>query len=610
MKKLFVLSFFCLALPLAVPGLAQTPPVAPAPRVSPEELSAHLREFVPPLLNEWQVPGLAVAVVQGDRVILAEGFGLRDVEQRQPVTPETVFAAGSVTKSFTALTIGLLAEEGKLDWDRPLRTDLPGFRLRDAYAGEHVTPRDLLSHRTGLPGHDLMWYGSPASRDQLLDRLSELEGSAGLRSRFQYQNLMYVTAGALIEKAAGRRWDEVMRERLLGPLGMRASSLSLEALRGVENRASPYERRTAGNGGVEKVPLRSLDAVGPAGALNSNVLDLARWVRLQLGDGRFEGRRVVSGTALRETQTPQAIVRDPSLTRLFRDEGQPYLLYGLGWYVQPYRGHHLLHHGGNIDGFTSFVSFLPQDGVGVVVLSNLGQTYLPFALTFHIYDRLLGLPDQDWSGFFRARRQELEVATEAQRKAEEQDRKLGTRPSHPMEEYAGLYQHPAYGDFRIVRQGMGLGFTFNGLTGTLEHWHYDTWNLPAGQLRGLKLSFLTNARGEVDRLTVPLEASVGDIVFTRRPPAELSDARQLRQYVGEYELSGQSAMVVLQDDGLALSVPGQPTYELVPERGTVFRVKGLTGYSVRFIVEAGEVTAASFVQPSGVFRAVKKKAAG
>ncbi len=605
MKKLFI-QRFCLALALLLaplsPGLTQSPPV------SPEELAAHLRQFVPPLLNDWQVPGVAVAVIQGDRVILAEGFGLRDVEQRQPVTAETVFAAGSTTKAFTALTVGLLKDEGKLDWDRPVRTYLPEFRLRDSYAGERVTPRDLLAHRTGVPGHDLMWYGSPASRADLLGHLGELEGSADLRSRFQYQNLMYMSVGALVEKAAGRRWEDVVRERLFTPLGMRSSSLNLEALRGVENRASPYERRAAG--GIEKVPLRSFDAVAPAGSLNSNVVDLAKWVRLQLGDGRFEGRRVVSGATLLETQTPQIIVRDPSLTRLFLDEGQPYLLYGLGWYVQPYRGHNLIHHGGNIDGFTAFVSFLPQDDIGVVVLSNLGQTYLPYALAFHVYDRLLGLPAKDWSGFFRARRQELETATENQRKAEEEDRKLGTRPSHPIEEYAGLYQHPAYGDLRIVRQGMGLGFTFNGLTGALDHWHYDTWNLPAGQLRGLKLSFLTDARGEIDRLSVPLEASVGDIVFTRRPPAELSDARQLRQYVGEYELSGQSATVTLQEEGLALSVPGQPTYELVPSRGTVFSVKGLSGYSVRFIVEAGEVTAASFVQPNGVFRAVKKKAAG
>lgn len=609
MKKLFILSFFCLLLAPLAPAPAQSPPPTAASRVSPEELAAHLRQTVPPLLNEWQVPGLAVAVIQGDRVIVAEGFGLRDVEQRQPVTPETVFAAGSVTKAFTALTVGLLTEEGKLDWDRPVRTYLPDFRLRDPYASERVTPRDLLSHRTGLPGHDLMWYGSPASRAELLGHLAELEGSADLRSRFQYQNLMYLGAGALIEKAAGRRWEDVVRDRLLSPLGMRASSLSLEALRGVENRASPYERR-GGGGGVAKVPVRSLDAIAPAGSLNTNVVDLAKWVRLQLGDGRFEGKRVVAESTLRETQTPQIIVRDPSLTRLFLDEGQPYLLYGLGWYVQPYRGHNLIHHGGNIDGFTAFVSLLPQDGLGVVVLSNLGQTYLPYALAFHVYDRLLGLPARDWSGFFRARRQELDTATESQRKAEEEERKLGTRPSHPIEEYAGLYQHPAYGDLRIVRQGMGLGFTFNGLTGALDHWHYDTWNLPAGQLRGLKLSFLTNARGEVDRVTVPLEASVGDIVFTRRPPAELSDARQLRQYVGEYELSGQSATVTLQEGGLALSVPGQPTYQLVPARGTVFNVKGLSGYSVRFIVEAGEVTAASFVQPNGVFRAVKKRAAG
>lgn len=576
---------------------------------SPEDLTAHLRQYVPPLLQEWQVPGVAVAVVQGDRVIAAEGFGLRDVERGLPVTPDTVFAAGSATKAFTALAVGLMVDSGKLSWDRPVRAELPELRLSDTGVTELVTYRDFLAHRSGLARHDLVWYGSSASRSELIRRMAALDLSADLRSRFQYQNLGYVAVATALEKAAGQRWEDVVRDRLLSPLGMRDSDLSVAAMQRVENHASGYERQEDRKG-VQRVPPRDVEAVAPAIGLNSTVADLAKWVQLQMGDGRFGGRRLVSEGVLRETQTPQIAVRDPNLTRLFLlGDGPGELQYGLGWYVQPYRGRTLLQHGGNIDGFTSFVSFLPREKVGVVVLSNLGDSYLPYALAFHVYDRLLGMPERDWSRHYLDKRAELDAALERQRKADNENRKLGTRPSHPIEDYPGLYSHPAYGDLRVVRKELGLAFTFNGLSGDLDHWHYDTWNLPAGRLRGLKLTFQANVLGDIDRIAVPLEAGAPDIVFTRRPPAELSEAHQLRQYTGEYELSGQTATVALEGTGrLTLTVPGQPVYELVPYRGTIFNVKGLNGYSVRFIVEGGEVTAASFVQPNGVFRAVKKRA--
>jgi CubicO group peptidase (beta-lactamase class C family) len=591
-----------LLLPLLLPpaGTAQTAAVAP-------DLAAHLRQYVPALLKDWQVPGVAIAVIQGDQVIAAEGFGRRDVDRGLPVTPDTVFAAGSATKAFTALALGMMVDEGKVAWDRPVRADLPDFRLSDTGATERVTLRDFLTHRSGLARHDLVWYGSSATRSDLIGRLAGLGLSADPRSRFQYQNLGYVVAAAVLEKAAGRRWEEVIRERLLTPLGMRASDLSVAEMQRLENHAGGYERREDRDG-IQAVPPRDVEAVAPAIGLNSTVLDLAKWVQLQLGDGRFGGRRLVSEAALRETQTPQVVVREPNLTRLFLDESPAELRYGLGWYVQPYRGRTLLQHGGNIDGFTSFVSFLPRENLGVVVLSNLGESYLPYALAFHTYDRLLGLPERDWSRYYLDKRRELDAATERQRKADEEERKLGTRPSHPIDDYAGLYSHPAYGDLRVVRQGMGLGFSFNSLSGNLDHWHYDTWNLPSGRLRGLKLTFQANALGDIDRVSAPLEAGAPDVVFTRRPPAELSDPGQLRQYVGEYELSGQTATVaLLGTDRLTLTVPGQPVYELTPYRGTIFNVNGLNGYSVRFIVEEGEVTAASFVQPTGVFRAVRRK---
>lgn len=572
------------------------------------DLAADLRQYIPKILEEWKMPGTAVLVVRGDQVILAEGYGFRDLEKKLPVTPQTVFPIGSVTKAFTALTVGMMVDDGKLAWDKPVRSYIPSFRLRDPYATEHLTPRDLLSHRSGLPRHDLMWYGSPFSRAELFGRLAELEPNADLRTRFQYQNLMYMAAGQLVGQVSGRSWEDVVRERIFAPLGMRDSSLTTSALAAVANRSLGYrEKEESEGGGIEEMPLRAMDATGPAGSINSNVLDLAKWVRLQLGDGTFEGKRIVSEAALRETHTPQMIIPESRFLRNYLEEEQSYMLYGMGWYIHPFRGRTMLQHGGNIDGFSSFIGLLPRDKVGVVVLSSLSYSDFPYLLAFHVLDRALGLPEKDWDSTFWKQRREGEAAEAEQEKLAAQERKLGTRPSHPLEDYAGLYSHPAYGDLRIVRQGRGISYQLNGLSGDLDHWHYDTWNIPSGEARGVKVTFLGNALGEIASVSIPLEESVGPIVFTRRPSSDLTDRRRLQQYVGDYELSGQTATVALRDGALTLMRPGQPVYELEADRETVFNVKNLKGYSVRFIVEAGEVTGASFIQPNGVVKATKKR---
>jgi CubicO group peptidase (beta-lactamase class C family) len=598
-------------LPLAVLALAALAwgaarAQAPAARPSPEELAAHLRQYVPTVMQEWQVPGLAMAVVAGDRVVYSGAFGLRDVERRLPVTPETLFAIGSATKAFTTLALGTLVDEGKLDWDEPVRAYLPEFQLRDPFASERMTARDLVTHRSGLPRHDLAWYGSPLSRAELFRRLAELEPSADFRTRFQYQNLMFMTAGFLAEKVSGRSWEALVRERILAPLGMRATDFSIQAMQAAPDHARAYRRRDEGVG-IEEMPLRNVDAVGPAGSINSSVLDMASWVRLHLGDGTFGGRRVVSRATLEELHAPQVVIREGALPQLLADDEQPYLLYGLGWFVQPWRGRHLIQHGGNIDGFTALVSFLPREKLGLVILTNLDNSLLPYAVAFHTYDRLLGLPEKDWDGLFKAKRDAVETATAQRRRAAEAERKKGTRPAHPLDEYAGVYTHPAYGELRVERDGKGgLRFACNGLAGGLEHWNYEVWNVTDGPARGTKLTFLTDTGGDVDRVTAPFEASVADIVFTRKPPASLEDPEGLRRYAGEYELNGQIAVVALTGDKLTVSVPGQRAYELVPHRQHEFDVKGLRGYGVRFLIEGGQVTGLSFVQPNGVFPAKRR----
>lgn len=601
--------YLCFAL-FAGTLASEQPSAAPAPPTN-EELAAHLRDYVPQLLKDWEVPGLSLAVIRDGQVVLTEGYGFRDVEKKLPVTPETRFAIGSSTKAFTTAALGMLVDEGKIEWDEPVRTWLPAFRLHDPYATEHMTPRDLVSHRSGLPRHDLMWYGTTATRAELMSRLGDLEPSAEPRTRWQYQNLMYMTAGYLVEQVSGRTWEDFVRERIFTPLGMTASDLSIRDLETVENRALAYRKKPEEDGGgLEKIPYRNIDAVGPAGSINSNVLDMAKWVRLHLGDGTWEGKPLLTPSTLAELHKP-AMLMDTSgspAAALFQDPDLPIMTYALGWFVQPYRGHLLVHHGGNIDGFTAFVTMLPNQRHGLVILTNLdGGTLATTALANHIFDRLLGLPEKSWSGDFKARQEELRAAAREAEKSTAAARKTGTKPDHPLDGYAGVYTHPSYGDLRIEKRGTGLTLTYNAalVQVPLEHWHYEAWNITEGDGEGTKVQFLTDVQGDVDRVSIPLETSVADIVFTRKA-SEITDLEAFRRFTGEYELAGMVATVAIEGGRLMLNVPGQPPRELLSYRDGEFTVKELTGYRLRFEEENGVVKAAIFLQPNGTFRAEKK----
>lgn len=601
--------YLCLALSVSALVSAE-PAAAPAPPAN-EELAAHLREYVPQLLKDWEIPGLSLAVIRDGQVVLTEGYGFRDVEQKLPVTPETRFAIGSSTKAFTTAALGLLVDEGKIEWDKPVRTWLPAFRLHDSYASEHMTPRDLVSHRSGLPRHDLMWYGTTATRAELVSRLGDLESSAELRSRWQYQNLMYMTAGYLVEQVTGRTWEDFVRERIFTPLGMTASDLSIRDLETAENRALAYRRKPEEKGGgIEKIPYRNIDAIGPAGSINSNVLDMAKWVQLHLGDGTWQGKPLLTPTTLAELHKP-AMLMDVSgspSAALLQDPDLPIMTYALGWFVQPYRGHLVVHHGGNIDGFSAFVTMVPKQKLGLVILTNLDGNLATMILANHIFDRLLGLPEKNWNGDFKAKRDELRAAAREAEKSTEAARKTGTKPDHPLDTYAGVYTHPSYGDLRIEKQGTGLALTYNGalVQVPLEHWHYETWNITEGDGEGTKVQFLTDVQGEVDRVSLPLETSVADIVFTRKA-GEIKDLEALRRFTGEYELSGMVATVSIEGDRFMVTVPGQPPREMLPYRDGEFTLKDMTGYRARFEEEGGVVKAILFLQPNGTFRVEKKK---
>ena len=565
-------------------------------------------DFVKGALKDWKVPGCAVAVVSGDRVVLAEGYGLRDVKRNLPVTKDTIFAIGSSTKAFTVMALGLLADEGKLSWDAPVKQYLPTFKLKDPTASDHMTPRDLVTHRSGLPRHDLMWYNAPLSRKELFDRLQYIEPNADFRAKWQYQNLMFMTAGYLAGEVAGVSWEDLVRGRIFGPLGMTSSNFSVEDSKKSADFSLPYDEKDKQ---VIEIPFRNITTVGPAGSINSNATDMAQWVMLHVNGGRAGGKRLVSANTIAEMHQPQMVmpgqVQDPEVVLTS---------YAMGWFVESYRGKVRVHHGGNIDGFSALVTFLPAEGIGVVVLSNHDGSPLPEVVARTAIDRLLGLSPIDWNGRVLARASAGEKAVDKAKEKMDLDRKKGTKPAHEDDEYVGEYEHPAYGTLAISKDAGGsLKAVIHSIPMRLEHWHYETFRGhgedPA--LSELKLFFLfeTNMKGDVDRVLVPFEPQAAEIVFTKKPPARLSDAAFLKGLAGSYVFVDNAAVTVTiarkGENALTAFVPNQPLYDLDPYRGTEFRLRGLTGFSIRFVLDAsGAARELLIIQPEGIFSARRK----
>lgn len=548
----------------------------------------------------FKVPGVAVAVVRGDQTIYAKGFGQRDIEKKLPVTSKTLFAIGSCTKAFTTFLLAMLAEEGKLDWDKPVGDKLTYFRLKDPVASAQATPRDLVTHRTGMPRYDTMWFVPGRSRRELVEALRSLEPSAGFRAKWQYNNLMYVVAGELAHEVAGKSWEDLVRERIFAPLGIAGANFSVAESQKSPDFAQPYEER---NGKIVRVPFHPLESVGPAGSINAHVEDMARWMAVHLCGGKFGSRQLLPQSRIDELHRPHVATGAPAARPDISS-----LDYALGWGVGQYRGHRKVAHGGGIDGFASEVLLFPDDELGIVVLTNRGGSPLAGLLASQIADRLLGLETIDWMGE-AAGKLLLAKGIESAKKSDA-GRRAGTKPAHPLDEYAGSYRHPAYGSLLIERKGDRLVGRYGPLELPLEHWHYEVFHVKSGaiELSELPVRFLDNLAGWIDRLEVALEPAVAPLTFAKEPDRALTTPAYLDPLVGDYEIAGEFGKVRRTGERLTLEIPGQPTYTLIPEERDSFAIQGLTNYWVRVVRDKdGAVTGAILDQPNGKFKAQKKK---
>jgi len=564
-----------------------------------------LDAFIESVMKDWKIPGLSLAVIQNGQVIWLKGYGYRDLEKKTPVTPHTLFAIGSISKSFTVTAMGMLVDEGKLDWDKPVREFLPEFKLYDPIASERITPRDLVTHRTGIPRHDMVWYSSDFSRAELVRRLRYLEPSKDIRTTYQYNNLMFMTAGYMVGRLSGASWEEFVRQRIFTPLGMSDSNFSVNDSEKAPDFAMPYQNT---KGEVKSISIHNIDSIGPAGAINSSADDMSRYVIFQLGKGSYGGKQLLSANNAAEMQSPQMVEQSS-------DRYREILLptYGLGLGVTTYRGHKLVSHGGAIDGFTAELALLPMDNLGVAVLTNLNSDKNPVSVivAYNVLDRLLGLEPVGWNARFLEDERKSKASEEEAKKKGFTLQKPRTHPSHDLGDYLGEYENPGYGVIGIEREGDNLKLSLNLLSSPLRHFHYDVFETPENPVNPMeqtKVQFFMDVKGEIASLSMPLEPHVKDIVFTRRPPKAMAERSFLESFVGQYEVGGATAMISIQgENSLVIVIPGQPKYTLVPVRGTTFDLKELAGHSIEFKLDAtGRVTEAVFYQPGATFVAKRK----
>lgn len=591
-------SLFSLAL-LAIAGLAQAPA---------DKRLAGLDTFVNKVLKDWHAAGVTIAVVEKDKVVYTGGFGYRDLEHKLPVTENTEFAIGSCTKAFTASLIGMLEAEGKLDIDKPVRNYLPELKFQNEYTNDHATLRDMMCHRTGLPRHDLSWYASWATREEFLKRIEFLEPTAELRAKWQYNNFMFMAQGVVLEKITGKSWEENMRERIFKPLGMDNTNLSVKDMEKTPDHSLAFVTRDSS---IKAIPYRNIDAMGPAGSINTSAKDMAKWLITWINNGKFQGKEIVPAAYRTEAMTIQMAVGGGT-----PDPANPDVHvagYGLGWFISSYRGHYRVEHGGGIDGFITTTGFFPSDSIGIFISSNQGG--VTSSIRNWIADRLLKLSYRNWNKTLLDAAKKANEAAKAIQKNTGSNTVAGTQPSHELKAYAGVFSNPGYGKIEIKYENGKLSSVFNTMPIRIEHVHYDQFNAEAEDpsMEGgepMRFTFLTDSKGSIDRLTIPFEAGVKDIEFQRESVAVAVTQGDMKKFEGNYEMEiapGNFAKFYLKGDKLYAFIEGQPEYELIPTGKNKFDLKIAKGYSVEFEAnERGEIISATFVQPNGNFKAKRK----
>src|SRR5271166_4641447 len=385
-----------------------------------QQVPADLDVYVAQAMKTFDVPGLSIAIVKGGNVILLKGYGVRKLGDPTPVDENTLFGIGSNTKAFTAAAIATLVDQGKLDWDDPVYERLKGFEMYDPYVSKEMRIRDLLCHRSGLglgEGDLMFWPHTTFTRDEVVYRLRFLKPATSFRTAYAYNNLMFVTAGQVVAGVSGKSWDDYLREKIFSPLGMKNTNTSASAFKEGDNWAAPHSKV---EGKLQANTIENLDNAGPAGSINSSVTDMSKWVLLQLNRGKIPGTetRVFSEKASQDMWAQQMIVPIRPAPEELKNLQSHFSGYGMGWALRDYKGRKLVSHSGGVAGFVTRVMLVPEENLGVVILTNAEEDVAFESVLFHILDGYFGGPTQDYISTFKTLEdKQQKEASEAMSKA-------------------------------------------------------------------------------------------------------------------------------------------------------------------------------------------------
>jgi len=492
--------------------LALGAPAAVAQQFRQKDFDAYVRRG----LQTLRVPGVAVAVVKDGKVVFAQGYGVRTLGDTGRVDAHTLFQIASNTKAFTTAALAMLVDEGKLAWDDPVTKYLPDFQLYDPYVTREFTLRDLVTHRSGLGlgAGDLLWFHSSYSRAEIIHRIRAAKPASSFRSRYAYDNVLYIAAGEIVPAVTGKSWDDFIKERILTPLGMTESGTSIAFLSSTNNVATPHgvER-----GKLQVVPRDSIDNTGAAGGIVSNVSDMAKWLLCRLDSGRYAGGRLFSERQARVMWAGQTIlpIGDPPPPLAALRPG--FSEYGLGWFLRDYRGRKVVAHTGGLAGMTSQVMLVPGERLGLVVLTN-GESSLMTALAYRLLDTFFGAPPADWVAAFAQAEQLERVQADSTVRARAGSRDSLAGPSLPLGRYAGTYRDALYGDAAITLENGRLVLRFShspAFVGDLEHWQYDSFiaRWRTAHIEDAYVTFALEPDGSIEQFKMEAVSPLADFSF-------------------------------------------------------------------------------------------------
>jgi CubicO group peptidase (beta-lactamase class C family) len=491
----------------AVPVRAQGPP-------------ADLDEYVGRSMKTFEVPGMALAIVKDGKVVLQKGYGVRKLGEAELVDENTSFGIGSNTKAFTAAALATLADEGKIAWDDPVYERLKGFEMYDPYVSKEMRIRDLLCHRSGLglgEGDLMFWPHTTFTRDDVVYRLRYLKPKTSFRTTYAYNNLMFVTAGQVVAEVSGKTWDDYVRERIFLPLGMTNTNTTATAFKEGDDWAAPHSKV---DGKLQPIPIENLDNAGPAGSINSSVADMSKWMLLQLNRGKIPGTdtRVFSEQSSREMWAQQMIVPVRPSPDALKNLQAHFAGYGMGWALRDYKGRKLVGHSGGVAGYVTRVMLVPEENLGVVILTNAEEDAAFEAVLYHILDSYLGGPTQDYIAVFKMLEdKQRKEADETMNKAA-QVRAADSKPSLPLENYGGEYSDPWYGKVTIHSENGGLLLNFEhtlkGLA-DLQPWQYETFKAHWRDhtVEDAFVTFTLKPDGSIDHFTMVAVSPLADFSF-------------------------------------------------------------------------------------------------